>query len=152
LGVTFSGLFSNTTNAGYPNISVPAARNFSGWNSNSTFLISFTQSQSQAAFSLATGGSGTSTFQALLNNSVVDTFSIATDTNNSNNFYGFTGVTFDTIKVMAGGSFNSAFIDNIQFSPATAQNVPEPFSIIGTLVGGTAAFRIRKKLADANKV
>ena len=43
-------------------------------------------------------------------------------------------------------------IDNIQLSPATAQSVSEPFSIIGTLVGGAAAFRIRKKLADAKKV
>jgi hypothetical protein len=30
-------------------------------------------------------------------------------------------------------------------------SVPEPFTIIGTLVGGTAAFRMRKKLSAANK-
>ncbi|WP_310419122.1 PEP-CTERM sorting domain-containing protein [Chamaesiphon sp. OTE_8_metabat_110] len=93
---------------------------------------------------------GTSTFNALLNNSVVDTFSTATNNTSSNNFYGFTGVTFDAIRVTAANNF--ATIDNIQFGTATAQSVPEPFSIIGTLVGGTAAFRIRKKLADANKV
>jgi hypothetical protein len=29
-------------------------------------------------------------------------------------------------------------------------SVPEPFTVIGTLVGGTAAFRIRKKLKSAN--
>lgn len=28
---------------------------------------------------------------------------------------------------------------------------PEPFTVIGTLVGGTAAFRLRKKLAKSNK-
>jgi hypothetical protein len=29
--------------------------------------------------------------------------------------------------------------------------VPEPFTVIGSLIGGTAAFRIRKKLKSANK-
>ena len=148
LGVTFSGLFSNTTTNGFPNINLPAAKNFSTTTTN-PFLISFTQSLSQAAFSLATN-TGTSTFDALLNNSVVDTFSTATNTSSSNNFYGFTGVTFDAIRVTAGSG--PALIDNIQLGTATAQSVPEPCSIIGTLVGGTAAFWIRKKLADANKV
>jgi hypothetical protein len=35
------------------------------------------------------------------------------------------------------------------FNPTTS--VPEPFTVIGTLVGGTAAFRMRKKLKDSNK-
>ena len=34
----------------------------------------------------------------------------------------------------------------------TAQAVPEPFTIVGTLIGGTAALRMRKKLKDGNKV
>ncbi|NJR32538.1 MAG: PEP-CTERM sorting domain-containing protein [Chamaesiphon sp. CSU_1_12] len=29
--------------------------------------------------------------------------------------------------------------------------VPEPFTVIGTLVGGTVALRIRKKLKSAGK-
>ncbi|WP_373543051.1 sorbosone dehydrogenase family protein [Chamaesiphon sp.] len=33
----------------------------------------------------------------------------------------------------------------------TAQAVPEPFTIVGTLIGGTAALRMRKKLKDGNK-
>lgn len=33
----------------------------------------------------------------------------------------------------------------------TSRPVPEPFTIIGTIVGGTAAFRMRKKLSAANK-
>lgn len=36
-----------------------------------------------------------------------------------------------------------------QAGPTTA--VPEPFTIIGTIVGGTAAFRMRKKLSATNK-
>ncbi len=109
---------------GLPNINLPAARNFAP--TTNPFLISFTQSQSQAAFSLVTNP-GTSTFDALLNNSVVDTFSTATNTTSSNNFYGFTGVTFDAIRVTAALN-GIAVIDNIQLGTATAQSVPEPFS------------------------
>jgi hypothetical protein len=34
---------------------------------------------------------------------------------------------------------------------ASSTAVPEPFTIVGTLVGGSAALRMRKKLSDANK-
>jgi hypothetical protein len=34
---------------------------------------------------------------------------------------------------------------------ASTTAVPEPFTVIGTIVGGTAAFRMRKKLANINK-
>jgi hypothetical protein len=152
LGVTFSGLYANLFAAG-ANINPPAATNYSGFGSTSPFLIGFTQPQSEAAFRLATANPLTATFEALRNNSVVGTFSAPASLSNTNNFYGFTGVTFDAIRVTTvASSFDVTIIDNIQFGSATAQSVPEPFSIIGTLVGGTAAFRIRKKLVDANKV
>ena len=35
--------------------------------------------------------------------------------------------------------------------PPTPTAVPEPFTIIGTLIGGTAAFRMRKKLKAVAK-
>jgi hypothetical protein len=38
-----------------------------------------------------------------------------------------------------------------QIVATPAAQVPEPFTIIGTIVGGTAAFRMRKKLANAAK-
>jgi hypothetical protein len=40
-----------------------------------------------------------------------------------------------------GGSYNATAV-----APTTS--VPEPFTVIGTLVGGTAALRMRKKLTD----
>ncbi|WP_373542883.1 PEP-CTERM sorting domain-containing protein [Chamaesiphon sp.] len=50
--------------------------------------------------------------------------------------------------VSTNGGFGGIVLDNIQLS-STA--VPEPFTIIGTLVGGTAAIRLRKKLkVDSN--
>ncbi|WP_157260131.1 PEP-CTERM sorting domain-containing protein [Chamaesiphon minutus] len=48
----------------------------------------------------------------------------------------------------------SKLFDNLTFStasPTAATSVPEPFTIIGTLVGGTAALRMRKKLKSAGK-
>jgi hypothetical protein len=45
-----------------------------------------------------------------------------------------------------GGSldFNFTLSGNVAAAPSTS--VPEPFTIIGTIIGGTAAFRMRKKL------
>jgi hypothetical protein len=42
-------------------------------------------------------------------------------------------------------------MDNLYVGQASASTaVPEPFTVIGTLVGGTAAVRMRKRL-QANK-
>jgi hypothetical protein len=38
-----------------------------------------------------------------------------------------------------------------KYNLRAAKEVPEPFSIIGTLIGGTAAFRMKKKLASSSK-
>ena len=56
-----------------------------------------------------------------------------------------TAFTFgDTLN--AGGGNYGIVISPI--NPTAA--VPEPFTIIGTIIGGTAAFRMRKKLASKN--
>jgi hypothetical protein len=38
------------------------------------------------------------------------------------------------------------------FSAGSSSAVPEPFTIIGTLISGTAALRMRKKLKSSGKV
>jgi hypothetical protein len=45
-------------------------------------------------------------------------------------------------------------IDNLRFNAAAASTtaVPEPFTIVGTLIGGSAAMRMRKKLKSNDKV
>lgn len=69
----------------------------------------------------------------------------------------FVGFTSDTaiasISFQAtGGGTNSTRLDNFRFGTANAAaSVPEPFTVIGTLVGGTAALRMRKKLKSAQK-
>jgi sugar lactone lactonase YvrE len=40
----------------------------------------------------------------------------------------------------------------LAFAPSTSTAVPEPFTIIGTLIGGAAALRMRKKLKSSGKV
>ncbi|WP_310413975.1 PEP-CTERM sorting domain-containing protein [Chamaesiphon sp. OTE_8_metabat_110] len=56
--------------------------------------------------------------------------------------------TFSDISVVAGvqgGNYT------ILASPVSSTAVPEPFTVIGTLVGGAAALRMKKKLANATK-
>jgi hypothetical protein len=50
------------------------------------------------------------------------------------------------------GSDSTAFIDAVNISETQNANasVPEPFTVIGTLIGGTAAFRMKKKLKDSS--
>jgi hypothetical protein len=42
---------------------------------------------------------------------------------------------------------NSNSFNSFSITPAATTSVPEPFTIIGSLIGGTAALRMRKKLA-----
>ncbi len=56
--------------------------------------------------------------------------------------------TFSDISVVAGVNAGNY---TILASPVASTAVPEPFTVIGTLVGGAAALRMRKKLADATK-
>jgi hypothetical protein len=50
-----------------------------------------------------------------------------------------------------GGSQFSALAFDFS-SPPSATAVPEPFTIVGTLLGGTAALRLRKKLKSSDKI
>jgi hypothetical protein len=54
--------------------------------------------------------------------------------------------TFNDNPNPGGGGYS------ITLSPTSGTTaVPEPFTVIGSIVGGTAAFRMRKKLANLNK-
>jgi hypothetical protein len=66
------------------------------------------------------------------------------------NFSGFTNLA--KVEWNNTGSFSHQF-DNINVSAASTgtTSVPEPFTIIGTVIGGTAAVRMRKKLKQAGK-
>lgn len=57
---------------------------------------------------------------------------------------GFSNIAKVTLIETSGAEY---FVyDDLSFNSGTPTSVPEPFTIIGTLVGGTAALRMRKKL------
>ena len=64
----------------------------------------------------------------------------------TNYSFNFTGTGSD--KIQFGGRNDPTYqqLDNVIVDVAASTAVPEPFTIVGTLIGGTAAFRMRKKL------
>ncbi|WP_309738708.1 DUF642 domain-containing protein [Chamaesiphon sp. OTE_20_metabat_361] len=64
-------------------------------------------------------------------------------------FYDFTATSGSTSIAFLNSTLDNNFVglDNVQISTiSSAASVPEPFTIIGSIVGGSAAFRMRKKL------
>jgi hypothetical protein len=110
----------------FPHIEGHAINNFFDPLGVSPFSILFSQSQTEAAFAMVTNP-GVSTFTALLNGVVVETASAPTDTGSLNNFYGFTNIVFDEIRVAPGGFNRAMILDNLQTGPAS---VPEPAPLI----------------------
>jgi hypothetical protein len=87
-----------------------------------------------------------------------ETFNLNSPNSFSFNFAGFTSDTaISSISFKGLGDSNSYYggttrLDNFRFGTANAAaSVPEPFTVIGTLVGGTTALRMRKKLKSAQK-
>lgn len=74
-----------------------------------------------------------------------------TATSSSTTIAFFNGVPAGSNNVNSGNSFVG--LDNVQISTQnSATAVPEPFTVIGTFIGGTAALRMRKKLKSTAKV
>ena len=63
------------------------------------------------------------------------------------NFTNFTNLT--NVNWTQDSPFHQ--FDNININGATSTAVPEPFTVVGTIIGGTAAFRMRKKLKAIGK-
>jgi hypothetical protein len=67
------------------------------------------------------------------------------------NFSGFNNLARVEWQSTSGGASTPQF-DNITLgAPTTTTSVPEPFTIIGTVIGGTAAIGMRKKLKQAGR-
>jgi hypothetical protein len=89
-------------------------------------------------------------------------FAGLTGTTNGNNdnsaiFWGIRSTNADIKSIVfnasddAANSPNDFAINQLSLVTNSTTDVPEPFTIIGTIVGGTAAVRMRKKLKSANK-
>jgi len=146
-GVTFSpGLFYNTQPDFFPTASLA---NFdSSAAVNNPVSILFSQELTEVAFALQTN-LGMTTFTALLDNIVVESFmanttlSMLPDTSEASNFYGFTNITFDEIRISPGTPFFFQ-LDNLQVS---ASSVPEPgtLSLLGLAFAGMFFSRRRAR-------
>jgi hypothetical protein len=145
LGVTFTpSMFYDVQPVFFPTHSVA---NFDFITVNNPVTLTFNEVLSEAAFAMQTN-SGTSTFTALLGGNVVETFtapttlSVLPDLSQSSNFYGFTNIQFDELRIQSNTTFFQ--IDNLQFSPAA---VPEPGPVallLGSGVIGVLAVRRKK--------
>jgi hypothetical protein len=121
-----------------------------GFDTFSTFYSAGNQNQ-PGSIELFSGLDGTGTLLASLSNLLTPTsgngvndrfttFSLASLSN------------FGTAQsVRFGGTANQILFDNVSFNTVSSSTqVPEPFTVIGTLIGGTAAFRMRKKLKSGH--
>ena len=128
LGVTFSSNLRqiNTLSFSSPNIAPGALKNY--FPVVNPFSILFDTDQTEAAFAMITY-SGISSFTAFLDDIPVQSFSTATNTNNVNNFYGFSEIIFDEIVINIQNGSGFMILDNLQFSNNSAA-IPEPTTIV----------------------
>jgi hypothetical protein len=91
-------------------------------------------------------------FQVKVNsNTLFDQVNIPLSTAFSSYNFNFFGTGSDTIQFGGRNDPDTLYLDNVVVDVAASTSVPEPFTIVGTLVGCTAAMRMRKKLTSVNK-
>jgi len=144
---------SNVTGSGN-NVSGAGLRRY-GYGDGSTptvIVIKFTETLTEAAFALVSddGNGAQNKFEALLGNAVQETDYVDAVANRTDNFYGFTGINFDAIRVtVAGATGGNTVLDNIQLGAAFdggTGSVPEPATaVIWTALGGLGLIAYRRR-------
>ena len=128
LGVTFGSAFANPDlSSAYPHISGNRIGNFrSEVPQAGLFTVDFDSDLSAVAFALVTAP-GTSTIQAFLDGTLVESATASTSTSDSVNYFGFEGIVFDEITISVVSGDHALMIDGLQTIAATPA-VPEPQS------------------------
>jgi hypothetical protein len=163
---TFSGPLDSSFNVSIGNIDVTGTNSADFYPGNGNYIdlnglqqggitsnSSFTFSPGQSAtlsFSYGTNSDGNSANSAdvILGGVVVEQLNSANlvGTGLNNVTLNIANPQSGTLSFMSNTSgFYGIIIDNVVLS-SNVTAVPEPFTIIGTLIGGTAAIRMRKKL------
>ena len=145
LGLTFTPNLFYSCQEGFDNITGNTATSFgcfgSGGDRVFSFSLKFSVDQTAAAFAMVSNDS-VWTFEALDDGVVVESFNANAffDTNGPNNFFGFTGIMFDEIRITSPDE-DSMILDNVQLS-----SVPEPgaLALLGIAFAGFAASRRRR--------
>ena len=106
---------------------------------NQQFRVDALDATSSNFFGTSTAGVLTNIFQAASNTTDYQTLNF--------DLTPFAGSTIRLAfrEVDNQGFFNTG-IDNVIINSTASTAVPEPFTIIGTIIGGTAALRLKKKL------
>ena len=100
----------------------------------------------QLSYQLYSDGQTPNEFQVQVdNNTLFDQINIAGQPFTTYNF-NFVGTGSDTIKFGGRNDPTWLQLDNVAVNAIAATSVPEPFTVVGTLIGATAAIRMRKKL------
>lgn len=155
LGLSFTpGLTRFDNNPNRPNFTSPYLANFGGAN---PFSMLFNNAVSDASFAMTSNGGISTSFTALLNGVVVETFTTAVsqppvngNPRDPNNFYGFTGILFDEINLSVGANGNSSIValDKVAFNIAPVP-LPASLTMLFTGLGGFALMHRRRRAASA---
>jgi hypothetical protein len=157
---TFNGgvILTNASNLPANQTSIYGTASF-GTGLTNPLVISFSQPITNFFLDVLNGNTESINYTVADNNGNSSTFNLIPNTSAGQTQIGFaaTGNQVTISSAIGSSTAYDFFIDNIRFNEALppslgGTSVPEPFTIVGTLIGAGTAFRMRKRLKVTNKL